>query len=195
MHQPLHWIEALIAHYGLLAVLAGSMLEGETVVTLAGFAAHQHLLNPLFVAPVAMAGAFAADQAIFWLAHSNRDRPFVRRLADSRAGRIAIGAVAARPTWFILAFRFMIGLRTVGPVAIALAGVTPGRFALLNAVSAVVWGAVWTTLGFCAGEAVERLLGDLSRIEHRAMVGLAIIAVVGAFGWVVRHHILRQRPR
>lgn len=188
----MHWVEALIAQYGLIVVALGAMFEGETVVTLAGFAAHQHLLNPALVALTAMTGAFVGDQVIFWLAHSNRDRPFVRRLADSRAGRVAIGAVAARPVWFTLAFRFMIGLRTVGPVAIALAGVTPARFAVLNAASAVVWGILWTALGFGAGQGVEHMLGALTRFEHRAMVGLGIIAVIGAAGWIFRHHILRS---
>lgn len=191
MHTPLHWVEAMIAHYGLIAVAIGALLEGETVVSLAGFAAHQHLLNPVAVALTAMAFAFAADQAIYWLARMNRDRPLVRRLAGSAAGRIAIGTVTAHPTGFVLGFRFMFGLRTVGPVAIALAGVPPGRFAALNGLSAVVWGIGWTALGFIAGEAVERVLGHLSRIEHRAMTGLAILAGVAVLGWVVRHHILR----
>lgn len=189
----MHWVEALIAHYGLVAVTLGAVVEGETVVTLAGFAAHQHLLHPVAVAVCAMIGAFAGDQAIFWLAHSNRDRPFVRRLADSRAGRVAIGAVAARPVWFTLAFRFMFGLRTVGPVAIAMAGMPPGRFALLNAASAVVWGTLWTATGFFAGAGAESLLGRLERFEHRAGVALLILLAVTLLALLVRRHILRPK--
>ncbi len=188
----MHWLAALIAHYGLIVVLIGAVFEGETVVTFSGFAAHQGLLPAAGVALCAMAGAFIGDQALFRLTHSNRNRPLVRRLADSRGGRIAVGAVAARPTWFTLGFRFVPGMRTVGPVAIALAGVTPGRFALLNGASAVVWGLVWTSFGYLAGAAAETLLGRLERFEHVAAVGLAILLAVGPAIWALRHHILRS---
>lgn len=188
----MHLIEALIAHYGLIAVALGAVIEGETVVTVAGFAAHQGLLNPVWVAVCAILGAFAGDQLIFTLAHRYRNAGPIRRLADSVAGRGAIGFVAARPTAFILCFRFVVGFRTVGPVAIALAGVGHRRFACLNALSAVVWGILWTALGYLAGSAVETVMGKLERFEHRALVALAIILLVGAFGWLLRHHILRK---
>lgn len=185
-------IEALIAQYGLIAVALGAVIEGETVVTVAGFAAHQGLLNPIWVAVCAILGAFAGDQLIFTLAHRFRDAGPIRRLSDSAAGRGAIGFVAARPTAFILGFRFMVGFRTVGPVAIALAGIGHRRFACLNLLSAVVWGILWTALGYLAGSAVETLMGKLERFEHRALVGLAIILLVGGFGWLLRHQILRR---
>ena len=38
-------LAALIAHYGLITVLAGSLVEGETVLLLAGYAAHQGYLD------------------------------------------------------------------------------------------------------------------------------------------------------
>lgn len=188
----MHGLVALIGQYGLIVTLLGAVFEGETVVTLSGFAAHQGLLSPLAVALCAMAGAFLGDQALYWLARSNSERALVRRLADSRGGRLAIGAIAARPTWFTLGFRFMPGFRTVGPVVVALAGVAPGRFALLNAASAVVWAIVWTLFGYLAGSAAEGLLGRLQRDEHLLLVGFGILAVVGIGYWLIRHHILRR---
>ena len=188
----MHWLEALIAHYGLLVVLVGSVFEGETVVTFSGFAAHQGLLPPVGVAFCAMAGAFIGDQTLFWLTRSNAERGLIRRLAGSRGGKLAISAVAARPTWFTLGFRFIPGLRTVGPVAIALAGIDPRRFALMNAASAIVWGIGWTCFGYLAGAAAETLLGRLQRFEHVALVGLTILLAVGVVIWTVRHHILRS---
>lgn len=188
----MHWIDALIAQYGLIVIALGAVIEGETVVTLGGFAAHQGFLNPISVAVCAMAGAFAGDQLIFSVAHRYRDARVVRGLVDSVPGRAAIGLVAARPTWFVLGFRFMVGLRTVGPVAIALAGVGHRRFAALNGLSAVVWGTLWTAVGYMAGGAVESVLGKLERFEHRAAVAMAIVLGVAAFGWVVRHHILHK---
>lgn len=188
----MHWIEALIAQYGLIVVALGAVIEGETVVTVAGFAAHQGLLNPVWVAVCAILGAFGGDQLIFTLAHRYRHAALVQRLAGSTPGRAAIGFVGAHPTSFVLGFRFMVGFRTVGPVAIALAGVSHRRFAWLNGLSAIVWGIVWTLLGYLAGSAVESVMGRLERFEHRAMVALAIMVVVAAFGWLLYRQILRR---
>ncbi len=55
---------------------------------------------------------------------------------------------AARRCWsairtgFILAFRFIYGMRTVSPVIIGLSSVSARRFVVLNAVAAIVWGVV-----------------------------------------------------
>jgi membrane protein DedA with SNARE-associated domain len=57
----------LLADHGYLAVLIGSLLEGETILVLAGFAAHQgHLSLPLVLA-IAFVGGTFGDQIFFWL--------------------------------------------------------------------------------------------------------------------------------
>ena len=49
-------LKSLLAEYGLWIVLLGTFFEGETVVIVAGFAAHQGLFNPLTVALLAFCG-------------------------------------------------------------------------------------------------------------------------------------------
>jgi membrane protein DedA with SNARE-associated domain len=56
----------LLADYGYLAVFVGCLLEGETILLLAGFAAHQgHLSLPVVLA-VAFVGGAVGDQVFFW---------------------------------------------------------------------------------------------------------------------------------
>ncbi len=43
------------------------------------------------------------------------------------------------PTGFILAFRFLYGMRTISPVIIGLSGVPFRKFLLLNAIAAGIW--------------------------------------------------------
>ena len=57
----------LLADYGYLAVFVGSLLEGETVLVLAGFAAHQGYLSLPLVLAVAFVGGTLGDQIFFWL--------------------------------------------------------------------------------------------------------------------------------
>ena len=57
----------LIQSYGYVIVFAGTLLEGETVVALAGFAAHQGYLQLSIIIPVAICGAVIGDQVFFYL--------------------------------------------------------------------------------------------------------------------------------
>ena len=57
----------LVAQYGYLAVFAGAFLEGETVLILAGFAAHQGYLSFFWVVALAMCAGTLGDQTCFFL--------------------------------------------------------------------------------------------------------------------------------
>ena len=52
----------LLTDYGYLAVFAGSLLEGETILVLAGFAAHQGYLSLELTVAIAFVGGTLGDQ-------------------------------------------------------------------------------------------------------------------------------------
>jgi len=60
-------IRGLIDHYGYLAVFVGTILEGDTVLMLAGFAAHRGYLSLPLVLGAAALGGFLGDQFWYWL--------------------------------------------------------------------------------------------------------------------------------
>lgn len=79
-------IAALIQQYGYLAVAVGCLLEGETVLLLAGFAAHRgYLAWPAVLAVAALAG-FAGDMIFFLLGRRHGPRMLARwpRIAAQR---------------------------------------------------------------------------------------------------------------
>lgn len=175
-------IENLIVTYGLVAVLLGSALEGETVAFLGGISAHRHLLSYGSTALAASVGSFLADQAFFVAGRNAKRFPRIQRLADSELGRRVSQMLERHPTGFILAFRFIYGMRTISPIAIGLSHVATMTFVLLNAVAALVWGFGITGIGYLFGSAVEAMLGRLALHEHLA-IGLvvAVIAVTMLF--------------
>jgi membrane protein DedA with SNARE-associated domain len=54
--------ESLIQDYGYLAILIITFIEGETIVILAGVAAHLNFLDINWVIVTAIIGSFAGDQ-------------------------------------------------------------------------------------------------------------------------------------
>ena len=60
-------LESLIANYGYAAVLIGTFVEGETILVIAGFAAHRGYLSLPWVILLAFAGSLAGDQLWFYV--------------------------------------------------------------------------------------------------------------------------------
>lgn len=174
-------MSALVAQYGLFAVFAGTLLEGETVLALAGYAAHRGYLDFAAVVAVAWAGGVAGDQFYFWLGRRHGRRLLARR--PRLAARIAraTGLIERHPHAAILAMRFLWGLRTALPVAAGMSGVAGARFVVLNLVSAALWAPLVAGLGWVFGAAVTRALGTLEHIEI-ALAALALTAAL-VFAW------------
>jgi len=187
VHRRRMAIEALITKYGLTALFLGSGLEGEIVVVTGGILAHRGLV-PLWGAMlVSAAGSCLADQIWFFIGRYFRHYAWVQRLMHRTAFARAKAFLERHPTAFIFGFRFVYGLRTISPVAIGTTTVETRKFVPLNILAAMIWGPLFTLLGYAFGKAVDPLL---HRLQSGALVailgGLALATVVGGIVWLVR---------
>jgi len=186
-------IEHLISTYGYLAVLVGTFLEGETILVIAGFAAHRGYLGLPQVIAAACAGTLAGDQLFFHLGRSRSEALLRRRPSWQGSIERVRGMLERHQLAVVLGFRFLYGLRTVTPFAIGMSGFPPVRFLILNVIGAATWAAVIGSLGYLFGHSLELVLGDLKRYEAAVMLGLAAAgAVAGLLRW---RHIRRRRVR
>ncbi|MBA3896324.1 MAG: DedA family protein [Sphingomonadaceae bacterium] len=180
-------LATLIHHYGVLGVALGAGFEREAAVITGGVLARHGAFNPIGTAIAAWLGSFAADQVFFALGRSQRDSRFVARVARKAAFNRALAAIERHPVAFCIAFRFVYGFRVAGPVAIGVSHVPARLFLLLNSVSAALWAALFTALGYCLGATFERALRGLLTPAHLA------IAVVAAAVLLAAAHLWRQQ--
>jgi membrane protein DedA with SNARE-associated domain len=175
-------MEELIARWGYLAVLLGSVFEGESVVLAAGFAAHRNLLDLPLVMLVAAIGSAIGDQIWFQLGRRFGPRLLARfpKLAPGVAHATAL--LRRYDTRFIVGCRFIYGTRLAGPIAIGLSGVAPLRFALLNIAAAAVWAIVVAGLGYGFGETIFQVFGHIHHLEHSVVPAIIIAGIVVAVG-------------
>jgi len=183
-------LESLVASYGYLAVLLGTFLEGETILVLAGFAAHRGYLQLPWVMAAAFAGTLAGDQLYFYLGRLRGKSLLAKRPHWQRKSERVLALLDRHQTLVILGFRFTYGIRTVAPFVIGMSRVSPLRFAVLNGLGAAVWAIAIGWLGYVFGHALEAALGEVKRYEEWVLGG---IAVAGAAVWAV--HLLRERAR
>ena len=168
-------IPALINQYGYAAVAVGCLLEGETVLLLAGFAAHRGYLHWPWVMAVAVVAGFVGDMCFFLLGRRFAPQILARwpRIAAQRA---QVDAWLQRfGAGLVVAVRFLYGFRIAGPVLLRSSSMLWQRFALFNAVGAVLWAALLTGLGWFFGEAAHALLGKAQHYE--GWLALAVLAV------------------
>jgi membrane protein DedA with SNARE-associated domain len=187
-------LEQLIASYGCLAVFLGTFLEGETVLILGGFAAHRGYLRLDCVMAAAFAGSILGDQFYFLLGRFHSRLLMEKRPSwKPRMDRFR-ALLDRRATLVILSFRFLYGLRTIGPFAIGAGGVSIPRFVLLNIIGGAVWAVVIAAAGYFFGHAMEIIIADLKRYELAVAGIIALVAVTLFSGRVIVRRIRRGRP-
>lgn len=185
-------IEAFIENYGYAFVLIGTLLGGETVLAMAGLAAHRGYLAFSGVVAAGCIGNFAENQIWFVLGR-----------------KCGATMVARHPSWCVrieqvdrwlryyrivavIGVRFLAGFRTPGTLAIGMSDIPVLSFVGLNLIGALLWASVVTAAGYFFGAAVEALVGDLKDIEFILM---AAIALIGLSGWLfVRLRRRHGRP-
>lgn len=186
-----HDIPSFVEHYGYPAILLGTFLEGETVLLLAGFLAHQGYLHPAYVALAACCGSVAGDETMFLLARY-KGAELLRRFPHLAAGVAKMGnTIRKSEIPLILGFRFVYGIRNVTPVFLGLQGTSPLLFAPLNALSGAVWAAAFTAAGYYGGETLTALFGRLHRYEPYILGGAAL---AGLAVWLLRRRARKRRP-
>jgi membrane protein DedA with SNARE-associated domain len=181
-------IETFIARYGLAAIFLGAGIEGETSVIAGGVLAHRHLL-PLSGAIIAAAlGSCIADQLFFAAGRYFREHRRVRAMAAKPAFAKALVTFEHHPTLFVIGFRFLYGLRTVSPAAIGTSHILTRKFVLLNALSAAIWGVLFTGLGYGFGGGIERLFGGVSAARLIPIGVAGLVLLIGIAQLVRRLH-------
>jgi membrane protein DedA with SNARE-associated domain len=184
-------LSALIAQFGYPAVFIGCFLEGETVLVLAGFAAHLGYLSlPAVIAIAAVAG-FCGDQTFFEVGRRFGPRVFDRWPVLARARPRVERVVARFGAYAAFGLRFLVGMRIAGPIVMGAGRMTRVKFAVPNAAGALVWACLFGAGGYVFGAAFTRTLEHARRYEEWAF---AAVAVVGAIVVTVLHLRSRHLP-
>jgi membrane protein DedA with SNARE-associated domain len=183
-------LELFIRQYGYFALIAGTFLEGEIILILGGFAAHQGYLELPWVILAGFAGSMTGDQLFFLLGRWKGTAFLEKRKGwTDRAERVR-GWVREYQTLISLGFRFVYGFRTVTPLVLGISRMPAARFAVLNAISALFWAAMIGTGGYLFGALIEMYVADVKRYEVEA---IAAIVATGALVHAVRY--IRNKVR
>src|SRR5262245_51776828 len=126
----------LLPYFG---VFFAAAVEGEVVYSLAVVSVYLGLLNPFGVLIAGSVGGWAGDQFFYYLARGRARRWLNRFEKIARRRKQIQSRMKRHATKFLLALRFLPGLRIAIPVACAYAGISKVQFSSLSFISAVAW--------------------------------------------------------
>lgn len=171
-------LEGLLADYGLLILFIGTVLEGETILLLAGFFAYIGYFSLWAVIGTAFAGAFLGHLiyyaigryfGVVLIKRSHRFQTYYPRMAGflQRYGGLSV-----------FLSQYLYGTRVVFDLVLGAIPMQFGKFVALQFVSNGVWAVVMAGTGFLFGEAFESLIGNLKRYQESVTIILVILMVL-----------------
>lgn len=184
-------LEELIATYGYLAILVITFIEGETIVILAGVAAHLGFLDVTWVIATAVAGSFSGDQLWYYVGRHWGPKIIARRVSWQEGAQKVYKHLDRHQYWLILTFRFYYGLRNVTPFVVGSAHIPRLRFFSLNLIGAIVWAITFTYIGYGLGEAASQLFID--DFKRYGLYFLGVLLLIGFSVWLVT--LIRHRRK
>jgi membrane protein DedA with SNARE-associated domain len=167
----------LLQKYGLWAVFFGTMIEGDLTLLFAGVLARAGLFTFEEAFAVGMAGGFVGDSLSYMIGARFRGKArswhfFIRARPRVENLMRRFGVLSV----FIV--KYVYGLRTTSAIFCGLAHFGFLKFAALTLVSCAVWVGVLAGLGFTFATGIEKLVGDLKRIQIILLVVVIIVATV-----------------
>src|SRR5262245_37058135 len=100
-------VHTLIEHYGLLAVFAACIFEGETAAILAGFFAHQGVFTPWIAFAATALGAFCGDTMFFVIGRNFAQHRIVATMRTKPGFSHAYALVQSHPNTFVFSNRYV----------------------------------------------------------------------------------------
>lgn len=172
-------LHEIISQYGYAALFIGTFLEGETILLVAGYLAHEGHLALTLAILAAFLGTFAGDQTFFFLGRAKGVKFLENREAWRLKSQKAFDLLHRHQVPVILGFRFLYGIRNVTPFVIGASGLKPIRFFILNFLGAATWAVTFGVLGYQFGHLAELALNNAKQYEFWVLGGICLIALAG----------------
>ncbi len=181
-------LEYLIASYGYLAILLGTIFEGESVMILGGFFAFSGYLELPWVILLGFIGTYSSEFFFYYLGKT-KGAGFIQSKPKWRRKSRRIFILLHRHKYLlIIGHRFVYGMRSITPFAVGASGIKTPIFALLNAVGAAIWSSVLGTIGYFFGHTLDTYLAKIDRYEHWVL--LAIFGIIFCI-WAISYYFGR----
>jgi membrane protein DedA with SNARE-associated domain len=185
-------MEQLLMRFGLLAVFAGTALEGDGSMIVAGVLAHLGFFGLPTAMAVGCLGAVVIDLACY--AIGRHRAAAIRRTRLYRGTGAAVERLVQRlGPWEVPLSRFVYGTRVGSMFFWGMQRLPFGRFVGLDVLGCAAWAVALGGLGFASSASATVLLGRVERVERWLLLAVVLTAAtVVAVRALVRRQLRRS---
>ncbi|HTT58841.1 MAG TPA: DedA family protein [Acidimicrobiales bacterium] len=173
--------------FGEAALFIGFVLPGETAVIVAGVVAARGHVNIVLLCVIVVVSAIAGDSVGYAVGERYGPRLYHLPLLRSRRETIdrALDALSRRGVTYVFVGRFTAFLRAIIPGLAGMSQLHYRRFLAANAAGALLWGVLYSLLGYFAGHALD----SIEKYSGWAATGLLVFVIL----LVILVHLRRRR--
>lgn len=181
----------MLSHFPYLGIFLLLILGGvglpfpeDTTLILSGFLVAHRVIRPLPALLVIYGGLLLSDFFLYSVGRKYgralvEHKRFHRILSPDRLSQLE-QKFKKRDGWVVLLGRHLLGLRAQIFLVSGVMRMSPTKFLLFDALSALFTILLMGGIGYLGGNSIQALKKDISRIEHLAVVAIAIL-VAGGF--------------
>lgn len=171
-------IENFAIQYGYLALIIGTILEGETVLVIGGFLAYLGYVNFYLVILLAYTVSIATDQGFFCLGRFQGQALIDKYRFLKRRFIWIHNLLEKHENKAIFFFRFIYGCRAAMAAVIGTSNIKIKNFFIINAISGLVWSVLFTSLGYFVGSAAAAIIGKIQQFEKEIIFAIIAISII-----------------
>jgi len=184
VHETLN---RLIEQYGTLGIFLVTTIEGEFGPLIGGSLAKLGKLDIFTLLLACWAGATLSTTTFFLVGRSQREGRLVHKVTDKRAFALALKWIDRHPHFFCFGYRFVYGMRIVGPVTISLSHVHWRTFILINTFASLLWATAALAAGWFIGAGAAGIVADYFTDRPYLVASvISLVLLIGVISWRAR---------
>jgi membrane protein DedA with SNARE-associated domain len=170
-------LESFLRVYGLWALFFAAAFEGDLTLLLAGMLVNLGIWPAPEALVIGAVGALSGDSFYFWLGHGTARRWLTTAHGQRVLPRIE-RAAKRYGIWSLFFARYIYGARIATMFFWGMRRLPYIRFVALDAINCLIWAAVFGGMGYLFATSLEKLIGELRRVESWLILGLLAFAVL-----------------
>ncbi len=176
--------------FGYLALFIGCILEGETSLLAASFAAHRGMLEIIPVFIIAYTATQIADWSWFIAGRKHGKRILEKRPRWKRKLRHVYRLIYKYPILILLSYRFLYGMRSIIPLTVGMSTIPYRKFMVFSLIGTLIWALIMCSAGYFFGAILE---ANIKRFEDFEIEILIIIILVGITAGIIIRRLQNRK--
>jgi membrane protein DedA with SNARE-associated domain len=166
----MHWYTYIIIYFGVL-------IEGEFVLLSSIIASHHGNVNSAIIMAVAAFAAFTSDLFYFNLSRIKGAEWVKKKKKVAEKILLLEKQLQRLPFIIFISYRFLLGFRTITPLALGATSISLRKFMLFSFISTAIWALIYGLLGHFFGNIIIKLIGQIEQFE-KYLISIVVMSII-----------------